>query len=105
MVATTICHSDISLIKGEWWPLTGPTVADHEGAGIVEEVGDGVTNVKPGDHVVVSLLQVMFLLCHRQALSLSRHFRFARANAYTHQRRCRRNAGLNDFRLCRVHYR
>ena len=57
MVATAICHSDISVIKGEWWPLTGPTVAGHEGAGIVEEIGEGVTNVKPGNHVVVSLLR------------------------------------------------
>lgn len=29
-----------------------PIVLGHEGAGIVESVGDGVTNVKPGDHVV-----------------------------------------------------
>ncbi len=57
MVATAICHSDISFLKGEWGPVPSPVVAGHEGAGIVEEVGEGVTLVKPGDHVVVSLLR------------------------------------------------
>jgi len=57
LVATGICHSDISYLKGEWGPVPCPVVAGHEGAGIVEEAGDGVTLVKPGDHVVVSMLR------------------------------------------------
>ena len=53
--ATGICHSDLSIINGTIrWKL--PSVLGHEGAGIVEEVGEGVTNVRPGDHVVMSLL-------------------------------------------------
>jgi NDMA-dependent alcohol dehydrogenase len=56
IAATSICHSDIHLIKGEWGG-TPPIVAGHESAGIVEEVGPGVTSVKPGDHVVVSLIR------------------------------------------------
>lgn len=53
--ATAICHSDIHAIKGE---LGGsvPFVPGHEAAGYVEEIGDGVTSVKAGDTVVVSLL-------------------------------------------------
>ena len=48
--ATGICHSDLSIINGTIrWKL--PSVLGHEGAGIVEEVGEGVTNVRPGDHV------------------------------------------------------
>ncbi len=55
LAATAICHSDIHHIRGD---LGGalPEVAGHESAGYVEEVGPGVTSVKPGDHVVISLL-------------------------------------------------
>lgn len=52
--ASGICHSDYSfrdgVIASEF-----PAVLGHEGAGVVEEVGPGVTNLKPGDHVVASL--------------------------------------------------
>lgn len=55
MQATGICHSDLSIINGTIrWKL--PSVLGHEGAGIVEEVGEGVTNVAPGDHVVLSFV-------------------------------------------------
>ena len=56
LAATAICHSDIHYLRGEWTP-TFPIVAGHESAGIVEEVGEGVTYVKPGDRVIVSLLR------------------------------------------------
>jgi S-(hydroxymethyl)glutathione dehydrogenase/alcohol dehydrogenase len=55
MAATAICHSDIHGIRGELG-MKPPLVAGHESAGYVEEVGKGVTLVKPGDPVVVSLL-------------------------------------------------
>jgi len=55
-VATTaICHSDIHLMKGEF-QVKLPFVPGHESAGYVEDVGEGVTSVKSGDPVVVSLL-------------------------------------------------
>lgn len=55
MKATGICHSDLSIINGTIrWKL--PSVLGHEGAGIIEEVGEGVTAVKPGDHVVLSFV-------------------------------------------------
>lgn len=56
MAATAICHSDIHLLRGDWGGKT-PVVAGHEAAGVVEEIGAGVTLVKPGDSVVVSLLR------------------------------------------------
>ncbi|MBZ0281720.1 MAG: Zn-dependent alcohol dehydrogenase [Anaerolineae bacterium] len=56
LTATAICHSDIHVIKGEFGGKV-PVVAGHEGAGIVEAVGEGVTLTKPGDAVVVSLLR------------------------------------------------
>jgi S-(hydroxymethyl)glutathione dehydrogenase / alcohol dehydrogenase len=55
MKATGICHSDLSIINGTIrWKL--PSVLGHEGAGIVEQIGEGVTNVAPGDHVVLSFV-------------------------------------------------
>lgn len=46
------CHSDLSAIKGIYGLDILPFVAGHECAGIVEEVGPGVTDLEPGDHVV-----------------------------------------------------
>lgn len=50
-----LCHSDLHVMQGE---LAGklPMVLGHEGAGVVEEVGPGVTRVAPGDHVVCSFV-------------------------------------------------
>ena len=53
MVATGICHSDEALRVGD--AVIGyPVILGHEGSGIVEKVGKEVTQVKPGDHVVMS---------------------------------------------------
>jgi Zn-dependent alcohol dehydrogenase len=56
IVATGICHSDIHLIEGAWGGKV-PVIAGHEAAGIVDQIGDGVTLAQPGDRVVVSLLR------------------------------------------------
>lgn len=53
--AAGLCHSDLHLLDGVITPRR-PIVAGHEGAGIVERVGEGVTKVKPGDHVVCSFV-------------------------------------------------
>jgi S-(hydroxymethyl)glutathione dehydrogenase / alcohol dehydrogenase len=55
LVASGVCHSDLSLRDGSIPPLV-PCTLGHEGAGIVTEVGDDVSKVKPGDHVVLSWL-------------------------------------------------
>jgi S-(hydroxymethyl)glutathione dehydrogenase/alcohol dehydrogenase len=52
-VASGVCHSDLHFIDG-LWPTPLPVVLGHEAAGVVEEIGDGVTYVRPGDHVVLS---------------------------------------------------
>ena len=55
MRATGVCHSDLSIINGTI-PSPFPTVLGHEGAGVVEAVGEGVTHVAPGDHVMHSFV-------------------------------------------------
>lgn len=53
-VASGVCHSDLHFVDG-LYPLQAPAVLGHEAAGIVEAVGDQVTYVKPGDHVILCL--------------------------------------------------
>ena len=52
MVATGVCHTDAFTLSGEDPEGIFPSVLGHEGGGIVEEIGAGVTSVKPGDHVI-----------------------------------------------------
>src|SRR5438552_15070111 len=54
MGASGVCHSDLSIQNGTLYGGPAPLACGHEGAGVVEEVGEGVTEVRPGDHVVVS---------------------------------------------------
>lgn len=48
-----VCHSDVSMVDGSF-PVALPVVLGHEAAGIVEAVGDGVTHLSVGDHVVLT---------------------------------------------------
>jgi Zn-dependent alcohol dehydrogenase len=50
-----LCHSDVSVIDGTI-PFPTPVVLGHEGAGVVTQVGDAVTKVAVGDHVVLTTL-------------------------------------------------
>jgi S-(hydroxymethyl)glutathione dehydrogenase/alcohol dehydrogenase len=52
IVATGVCHTDAFTLSGADPEGLFPVILGHEGGGIVEEVGVGVTSVKPGDHVI-----------------------------------------------------
>ncbi len=52
IAACGVCHSDLHFIKGDM-PVPVPVVIGHEGAGVVEKVGPGVTSFQPGDHVLM----------------------------------------------------
>jgi S-(hydroxymethyl)glutathione dehydrogenase/alcohol dehydrogenase len=47
-----LCHTDVYTWSGKDSEGVFPVILGHEGAGIVESVGEGVTSVKPGDHVI-----------------------------------------------------
>lgn len=76
-VAAGLCHSDLHFMEGKYAHDT-PTVPGHEAAGIVEAVGEDVTELKPGDHVIGCLsifcgrceycLSGRPVLCTRQGL-------------------------------------
>jgi len=51
VAAAGVCHSDVRYADGELGTDYWPVILGHEGAGVVEEVGEGVTHVAPGDHV------------------------------------------------------
>jgi NDMA-dependent alcohol dehydrogenase len=55
LAASGVCHSDWNVVSGAT-PNPLPVVLGHEGAGVVEVLGDGVTSVSEGDHVVLSWL-------------------------------------------------
>ena len=52
IAAAGVCHSDLHVMRGEW-VLPLPLVMGHEGAGVVTEVGPGVSGLMPGDHVIL----------------------------------------------------
>ena len=52
IVATGVCHTDAFTLSGSDPEGLFPAILGHEGGGIVQEVGPGVTSVKPGDHVI-----------------------------------------------------
>jgi len=52
IVATGVCHTDAYTLSGQDPEGLFPSILGHEGGGIVEEVGAGVTSVQPGDHVI-----------------------------------------------------
>ena len=55
VAASGVCASDLHVLDGKFpLPLGMPLVPGHEAAGIVDEIGAGVTSVEPGDHVVIT---------------------------------------------------
>ena len=53
---TTICGTDLHILKGDVPEVAKGTVLGHEGVGVVEAVGSAVRNFKPGDHVLISCI-------------------------------------------------
>jgi alcohol dehydrogenase len=56
LVKTTICGTDLGIIKGKVPTVQPGTTLGHEGVGVVEEIGASVRNFKKGDHVIISCI-------------------------------------------------
>ncbi|HEY8968142.1 MAG TPA: zinc-dependent alcohol dehydrogenase family protein [Puia sp.] len=56
MLKTTICGTDLHILKGDVPEVARGRILGHEGVGVVEEVGSAVSNFKPGDHVLISCI-------------------------------------------------
>ena len=56
LAAAGVCHSDLHIAEGRLGARRAPIVLGHEGAGVVEELGEGVTEVAVGDRVGFSFL-------------------------------------------------
>jgi alcohol dehydrogenase len=56
MVKTTICGTDLHILKGDVPTCAPGRILGHEGVGIIDSVGAGVTTFKPGDHVLISCI-------------------------------------------------
>jgi alcohol dehydrogenase len=54
VVKTTICGTDLHILKGDLPAVTEGRILGHEGVGIIEETGSAVTDFKKGDHVIIS---------------------------------------------------
>ena len=67
IAAAGMCHTDLT-VRDQYYPTPLPAVLGHEGSGVVEKVGRGVTTVKPGDKVVLS-----FSYCGTCATCLKGH--------------------------------
>jgi S-(hydroxymethyl)glutathione dehydrogenase/alcohol dehydrogenase len=71
IVSCGVCHSDIHTFRGEHGNPQLPGVGGHEAAGYVEEVGEGVTYVKPGDRVAASIAPAGCGHCYYCSVGLS----------------------------------
>ena len=60
LTASGVCHSDLSISRG-FTPMPTPIIIGHEGAGVIDAVGPGVSSVQPGDHVILTWMYP----CHR----------------------------------------
>jgi alcohol dehydrogenase len=56
MLRTTICGTDLHILKGDVPAVTSGRILGHEGVGIIEEMGSAVRNFKKGDHVLISCI-------------------------------------------------
>jgi len=101
--ACGVCHSDLSAINGTI-ALPLPLVLGHEGAGVVEEVGEGVSDLAKGDHVVFSFIYMCgkcrFCVAGRPVLCLEQGRALTTPLEGTPRTRDAAGAPLNIFSGC-----
>ncbi len=83
LAACGLCHTDLSVMQSVL-PQANAMVLGHEGAGVVESIGEGVTSLEPGDHVVMTTtafcgrcplcVEGMYAQCERMPLNMGGNF-------------------------------
>ena len=103
--ACGVCHSDLSAINGTI-ALPLPLVLGHEGAGVVEQVGEGVSELAPGDHVIFSFIYMCgkcrFCVAGRPVLCLEQGKALTTLPDGTLRTRDEKGAFINIFSGCGV---
>jgi len=54
IAATAVCHTDLAIYTGEHPGVRYPVVMGHESTGVIDSIGDGVTGINPGQHVIIN---------------------------------------------------
>ena len=72
IAATGVCHSDAHVIAEDGWHHRLPVLLGHEGAGVVEAVGEGVSSLAPGDRVVLATDGSMDLVPRHELVEIVR---------------------------------
>ncbi len=85
VTACGLCHTDLSVMQSVL-PRPDPMVLGHEGAGVIESIGEGVTSLEPGDHVILTTtafcgrclqcVEGMYAQCERMPLNVGGNFPF-----------------------------
>ncbi len=103
MVATGVCHSDLSIVNGTIY-YDPPIAIGHEGAGVIEQVGDGVSYVNPGDHVVLSFVTFCgdCRMCQNNLVRLCEGFRAPRAHLLDGTCRLHNKSGQPILQMARI---
>ena len=118
--ASGVCHTDAYTLSGQDSEGIFPVILGHEGGGIVESVGEGVSSVAPGDHVIplyipevfpkflttVSSMQVLFIWKNKFMLHRSINSRKRCHARWNESVQVSRNAYFSlhgDIHVCRVY--
>ena len=103
MAASGVCHSDLSIVNGTIY-YDPPVAIGHEGAGVVEHVGAGVSYVRPGDHVVLSFVSYCgeCQMCQRDRVNLCDGFSARRGYLLDDTCRLHNKAGKPIPQMARI---
>lgn len=101
--ASGVCHSDLSVVTGAIY-YDAAVALGHEGAGIIESVGDDVTEFRPGDHVILSFVSYCgsCRMCQMEKVCLCESYDVPRGFQLDHTYRLRNKSGDGILQMARI---
>ncbi len=101
--ASGVCHSDLSVVTGAIY-YNAAVALGHEGAGIIERVGDDVTEFRPGDHVILSFVTYCgsCRMCQMEKVCLCERYDVPRGFQLDGTYRLRNSSGDGILQMARV---